>query len=215
MSLLDAHRSRRTWTASACALAIAAAVGATTATARSQNAASPPVPLRLTAFAVNMSTVAPGTTARLEIRITRWSNAKEREGLIATSIEKGQDPLLRALQKMPVHGRMSIPGWTGPDPHNARLGWDLRYASSTPLEDGGQRIGIATDRYIGFWEARESPRTIDYPFTLIEIRLDKNGKGQGKMAVATKIEFDKKKNQLVLENYASEPVRLNEVKIDK
>jgi hypothetical protein len=33
--------------------------------------------------------------------------------------------------------------------------------------------------------------------------------------VATKIEFDKKKNQMVLENYASEPVRLNEVKIQK
>ena len=74
---------------------------------------------------------------------------------------------------------------------------------------------IATDRYIGMWEAREQPRTIDYPFTLIEIRLDAEGKGVGKMAVATKIEFDKNKKQMVLENYSSEPVRLNEVKIQK
>ena len=74
---------------------------------------------------------------------------------------------------------------------------------------------IATDRYIGMWEAREQPRTIDYPFTLIEIRLDGQGKGVGKMAVATKIEFDKAKKQMVLENYSSEPVRLNEVKIQK
>ena len=44
---------------------------------------------------------------------------------------------------------------------------------------------------------------------------DKSGKGVGKMAVATKIEFDKGKMQLVLENYSSEPVRLNEVKIDR
>lgn len=28
---------------------------------------------------------------------------------------------------------------------------------------------------------------------------------------ATRIEFDKKKRQMVLENYGSEPVRLNEV----
>jgi hypothetical protein len=173
------------------------------------------LPLRLSAFAVSMSTVAPGSTAVLDIRITRWSNEKEREGLLLTAVEKGPDALLRALQRMPDHGRLSIPGWRGPDPHNARLGWELHYAFVTPLDEGGHRIGIATDRYIGMWEAREQPRTIDYPFSLIEIRLDPSGKGVGKMAVATKIEYDKKKKQLVLENYASEPVRLNEVKIEK
>ena len=177
---------------------------------RAQEAAPPPLPLELTAFAVNMSTVQrPASTAVMQIRISRWSTPEERERLITTAVEKGQDALLRALQKMPDHGRMSIPGWTGPDPHNARLGWTLHYAFATPGEDGGLRIGIATDRYIGFWEARNSPRTIDYPFTLIEMRLDRNGRGVGKMAVATKIEFDKKKRQMVLENYASEPVRLN------
>jgi hypothetical protein len=173
------------------------------------------LPLRLSAFAVNMSTVATGSTAVMDIRIKRWSTAAEREKLITTAVEKGSDALLRALQKMPDHGRISIPGWTGPDPHNARLGWELHYAYNTPGEDGGQRISIATDRYIGFWEARNQPRTIDYPFTLIEIRLGKDGKGVGKMAVATKIEFDKKKKQMVLENYASEPVRLNEVKVER
>jgi hypothetical protein len=43
---------------------------------------------------------------------------------------------------------------------------------------------------------------------LFEIRVDKEGKGQGKVAVATKISFDKKKNAIELENYSSEPVRL-------
>jgi hypothetical protein len=173
------------------------------------------LPLRLSAFGVSMSTVATGKTAVFDIRITRWSTQEEREKLITTAVEKGQDSLLRELQRMPNHGRISIPGWVGPDPHNARLGWELHYAFNTPGEDGGQRIGIATDRYIGMWEARNQPRTIDYPFSLIEIRLDKSGKGVGKMAVATKIEFDKNKKQLVLENYSSEPLRLNEVKIDR
>ena len=178
--------------------------------------AVPSLPLRLSAFAVNMSTAQRGkNTAVMDIRITRWSTPEERERLISTAVEKGQDALLRSLQKMPDHGRIAIPAWTGPDPHNARLGWTLHYAFATPGDDGGLRIGIATDRYIGVWEAREQPRTIDYPFTLIEIRLGTDGKGVGKMAVATKIDFDKKKKQMVLENYASEPVRLNEVKIQK
>lgn len=197
-----------------CALAAALSL-TTTPAAESVQTGALNLPLRLSAFAVNMSTVATGTTAVMDIRIKRWSTAAEREKLVATAVEKGSDALLRALQKMPDHGRISIPGWTGPDPHNARLGWVLHYAYNTPGEDGGQRIGIATDRYIGMWEARNQPRTIDYPFTLIEIRLGKDGKGVGKMAVATKIDFDKKKKQMVLENYASEPVRLNEVKVER
>ena len=72
---------------------------------------------------------------------------------------------------------------------------------------------LATDRYIGFQEARNQPRTIDYPITLIEIRVGKDGKGQGKLAYATKISFNKKDNQLEIENYSSEPVRLNNVEV--
>ena len=199
----------------AAATAALAAAGAPHAAPQTPEGA-PSLPLRMSAFAVNMSTVQrPGGPVVMDIRVKRWSTPAEREKLVATAVEKGPDALLRALQKMPDHGRISIPGWTGPDPHNARLGWVLHYAFATKGEDGGLRIGIATDRYIGMWEAREQPRTIDYPFTLIDMRFDASGKGVGKMAVATKIEFDKKKKQMVLENYASEPVRLNEIKIDK
>jgi hypothetical protein len=196
-------------------LALGLALSSGSVAARQAAGAAAPLPLRLSAFAVNMSTVQRPSTAVIDIRIKRWSTPAERENLVNTAIEKGPDALLKALQKMPDHGKISIPGWTGPDPHNARLGWVLHYAFATPGEDGGLRIGIATDRYIGFWEARESPRTIDYPFTLIEMRLDREGRGVGKMAVATKIEFDKGKKQLVLENFASEPVRLNEIKVQK
>jgi hypothetical protein len=169
--------------------------------------------LEITAFAVSMGTVGTGANAVVDIDIDRWSTAKERELLITTMVEKNSDALLRALQKMPSHGRFSIPGLQGPDPHQLRLGNPLRYAWQTPTPEGGRRIVIATDRYIGFAEARNQPRTIDYPFTLFEIRVDKAGQGQGKMAVATKISFDKKKNTIELENYSSEPVRLNEVKV--
>jgi hypothetical protein len=206
----------KTWISVPVTIAGAAIVlSSVTAAAPQADKATLPLPLRMSAFAVSMATAAPGATAVMDIRVKRWSTPAERENLINTAVEKGQDALLRALQKMPDHGRISIPGWTGPDPHNARLGWTLHYAYVTPGEDGGYRLGIATDRYIGMWEARNQPRTVDYPFSLIEIRLGKDGKGVGKMAVATKIEFDKKKKQLVLENYSSEPVRLNEVKIEK
>jgi hypothetical protein len=169
--------------------------------------------LEITAFAVNMSNIATGANAVVDIRINQWSTEEERERLIATMLEKGQDQLLRELTRTPIKGRFRIPGIQGPDPHQLRLGHDLHYAWQTPLPDGGRRIVIATDRYIGFREAANQPRTTDYPFTLIEIRVNKEGKGEGKMAVATKISFDKKKKQIELENYSTEPVRLNNLQM--
>ena len=68
---------------------------------------------------------------------------------------------------------------------------------------------------MSFAEVRNQPRSVDYPFTLIEIHLNKDGEGEGKLAYATKISFDKKKNAIELENYSSEPVRLTTVKIEK
>jgi hypothetical protein len=169
--------------------------------------------LEITAFAVNMSNIATGANAVVDIRINQWSTAEERERLITTMVEKGQDALLRELTRTPIKGRFRIPGIQGPDPHQLRLGHDLHYSWQAPLPDGGRRIVIATDRYIGFREAANQPRTTDYPFTLIEIRVNKEGKGEGKMAVATKITFDKKKNQIELENYGTEPVRLNNLQM--
>lgn len=168
-------------------------------------------PIHLTAQAVNMSNIATGSTARVEISVTRWSTPQERAHLITTMMEKGPQTLLSELQKTPVAGRFSLPGLTGPDPHNLRLGHDIHYAWQTTDDSGGRRVVLITDRYIGFNEARNQPRTIDYPFTLMEIRLDKGGRGEGKMAVATMITFDKKQNAVTLENYASEPVRLQNV----
>lgn len=169
--------------------------------------------LEISAFAVNMSNIGTGANAVVDITVDSWSTEQEREQLITTMLEKGPDALLRALQRAPVHGRFRIPGLIGPDPHQLRLGHDIHYAWQTPLPDGGRRIVLATDRYIGFQEARNQPRSIDYPFTLMELHVEKNGEGQGKMAVATKISFDKKTKTMTLENYASEPVRLNALKV--
>jgi hypothetical protein len=174
------------------------------------------LPLRLSAFAVNMSGVNAGrSTAVWDIRINRWTTPDERKNLLQTIVEDKPNDILKALTKLPDHGRMRIPGHVGPDPMKVVLGWTLHYAWHTPMDEGGHRIVLATDRYITFQEARSNPRSMDYPFTLLEIRLDRNGEGVGKAAVATKITFDKKKNTMELENYGIEPIRLQSVKIEK
>ena len=200
---------RRTHQLTLAALA-AVALGIATGVAYAQ---TPTEKLDISAFAINMSNIATGTNAVVQINVDSWSSAEEREMLITTMVEKKPDDLLKAIQKLSRKGTFRIPTARPPDPHHLSLGLPIRYAWQTPLPDGGKRIVLAYDRYIGFAEARDQPRSFDYPITLMEIRVDKDGKGQGKMAVATKIDFDKDKKVVQIENYGSEPVRLNEVKL--
>ena len=156
---------------------------------------------RFTGFAINMNSGP--KTATVDFAIERWSTEAERQTLLGI-IQENKDPtdkLLRALQKMPKVGYIRTP---------QTLAWDLRYAHQSPLEDGGRRIVLATDRPIGFVEARNRPRTIDYPFTIVEVRLDKNNRGEGKILAGTRIYVEK--GSIVLENYGQQPVRFNEIK---
>ncbi len=158
---------------------------------------------QFTGFAINLNSGP--TTATVDFTIERWSTEAEREQLLAIIKENPKDPndkLLRALQKMPKVGYIRTP---------QSVGWDLRYAHESPLPEGGRRIVLATDRPIGFREARNQPRSIDYPFTIVEVHLDKDNRGSGKILAGTKIYVDKN-NNVVLENYGQQPIRFNEIK---
>jgi len=169
----------------------------------------------ISGWALSMSNVATGKNQTIQIMINRWSTAAQRQHLITTFLEKKQDGLLRELQKQPELGRFNFPGYMGPDPNGTmRLGTDIRFAMSKPGDDGGRRIVIITPRVIGFREAANQPRTYDYPFSMFEMRFDRSGKGEGRMAYATQINFDKKKNTIELEYYSSEPVRLNNLTLE-
>ena len=166
-------------------------------------------------WALNMSNIATGANQTIRINVDRWSSPSQRQMLIDTFLAKKQEGLVSALEKQPEMGRFNFPGYMGPDPNNVmRLGTDIRYAMNFPGEDGGRRIVIITPRVIGFREAANQPRTVDYPFTLFEMRFNSAGKGEGRMAYATQINFDKKKNTIELENYSSEPVRLNNLVLE-
>ena len=173
--------------------------------ALAQEQAEKAKPVRFTAFAVNLGSGPNAGT--LDIVLERLSSEEERATLIAAFVEKGQDGLLKALQKVkPRVGFIRTPN---------SLGYDLQYAFRFVNADGSSRIVISTDRWIGYWEARSSARTMDYPFTFIEMRLDKDGSGEGRMAVGTKISKSKDGKTVELENYGISPVALNNIKISK
>ena len=195
--------------------ALAAVAIAVPAGAQQSVAPSADDKVTINGWALNMSNIATGANQSIRINIDKWSSPSQRQQLIDTFLAKKQDGLLSALEKQPEMGRFNFPGYMGPDPNNVmRLGTDIRYAMNFAGEDGGRRIVIITPRVIGFREAANQPRTVDYPFTLFEMRFNGAGKGEGKMAYETQINFDKKKNTDELENYSSEPVRLNNLELE-
>jgi hypothetical protein len=185
--------------ASAGALALLAAA----ALAASSNAQTMGTPEKYIASAVDMNRGAAGT---IEIAVDRWSSDKDRDRLMKVLMDKGPEKLLDVLQDMPRMGYFRAPG---------NLGWDIHFARKVPLPDGGERVVLVTDRRIGFWEASRQPRSIDYPFTVIELRLNRDGEGEGKLSLATKIIPDKQNNIVTLENYDIQPVLLTTVRREK
>jgi hypothetical protein len=182
--------------------ALAVAAGAGLASSGAALAAKPVEELR--AFAVNMSNISAGGGANagpVDITIDRWTTDAERDRLVGIVKEKGADGLLDAIRKMDEIGRIQSGG---------SLGYPLRFAREVPLSGGGRRIIIGTDRRMSFLEVREQPRSVEYPFVVVDIRLNADGKGVGKLMPLAKINTDVD-HIVEIENYASEPVRLTSV----
>ncbi len=181
------------------------------ATVASASAPAPPsadTPLRLTAFAVDLNRPGVASTTTLDIVIERWSQEAEVRRLQDVLVEKGGgDPLLSALQK--IRPRAGFVRSTN------RLGWDIQFARQTVRSDGSRRIVLASDRPMSFWEAAGRPRSSDYEFMLAEIRLDKEGKGEGKLVPAASVKWNQDTRTLEIENYQTQPVRLMQVSVVK
>ena len=160
-------------------------------------------PERFIAAAVNMNR---GAAGNVEIAVTQWSTDGERDRLMSVLMNQGPEKLLDVLQDLPRKGYFRAP---------SQLGWDIHFARRMPGKDGGERVVLVTDRRIGFWEASNQPRSIDYPFTVIELRLNGDGEGEGKISVATRIVADKENNIITLENYDIQPVLLTHVRREK
>ena len=159
-----------------------------------------------TAFAVNMGSLTGGggATAQLIITINRWNTAADRDDLFSTLKLKGQEALLDRMRRAKSVGTLRTPN---------SIGYDLRLALDEPGKDGGRRVLVVTDRPVGFNEATARPLSIEYPFTVIDMQIPKEGFGQGTMSIAAKI--IPAGRTVLVENYDTQPVQLNRIEVRK
>ena len=160
-------------------------------------------PARFDASYVDINT---GRTGPVQISVTRWSTPAERATLQQTLFKKGQDALLDTLRDMRSVGRIYTPG---------NIGYDLRYAEQRMLPEGGRELILATDRPMSFWELTNRPRSSQYPFTWVQFKVGPDGKGEGKIAVAARITGEEADDLIEVEDFAIQPVRLQNIRARK
>jgi hypothetical protein len=122
-----------------------------------------------------------GTTVPFDIRINKYDTGEDVKKFSDLLIESGPDRLRQALEKEDV-GQLSPTGSVG-----------TPIALARKVVDGNKTIiRVVTVRRLSFVELRYSGRSVDYPYTFLELTLDQNGKGTGTAIAAAKIKFNKK-----------------------
>jgi hypothetical protein len=167
-----------------------------------------PAPTKIESFSGTTVNLNPGAGENLKIDVFKWATDAERDALLAVLKEKGDSAVGPALEKASTAGYI----WG-----SGSLGYSLRYAQKSTLPDGGERIVVVTDRPLGSWgreawKATGPAATPGGTFTVVELRLNKQGRGEGKMSLAARVTADADAKTVTLENYAAAPVLINNVR---
>jgi len=144
-----------------------------------------------------------GRTARLTMRIERWSTDEERMRLYNSLVEGGEDALLKAMRERTV-GYVWFTGTTR---------WPLNIASTGKTEKG-VLVRLVTERPLGFGEVARGGRTLENRLGVIEFTIDESGKGTGYIIPMAKVSVNKD-GQLEVETFGTTPQKLTNVRQEK
>jgi hypothetical protein len=156
------------------------------------------------AVITNISNVGPTGLTPITIRINRWTPDEANIRLLETLRDAGQDAFLRELNDEKPVGSIQVP---------SSLKYDFYYARQSTLAAGGRRILLITDRPMQVWERLQGARSREYPFTVVDLRLDKDGNGSGTLAQLVQLSLSG--DVLGIENLATAPMKLNDVRKKK
>jgi hypothetical protein len=165
-----------------------------------------------TEFSGVTTNLTPGSGSNLSIRILNWSDADDRKAVLSvlsgTSTQKAPVPdLTKQLAANQSVGQI----WT-----DGALGYSLKYAHRAELPGGGERIVVITDRPLGVvegggpWKAKGQDEQVN-PFTIVELHVNKNGKGEGKMSIGAPFTIDPAEQTVSLSDYGKADVMVKDV----
>jgi hypothetical protein len=141
-----------------------------------------------------------GRTVNLNINIDSYTTDQQVQEYLVQLREEGQEALRKTLETVKV-GRIAPVATTGTDLSIARVF----------QTEQGKVIRLVTPRPVPFLEAYRHGRSMDYPFTIMELRLDKEGKGEGSIIGGAQLKFNEE-GQLDIESYGNQYAKLVNVR---
>jgi len=116
--------------------------------------------------------------------------------------KEGSDELLEKLRDMRPVERIYTSG---------SIWYELRFAEQQRLPEGGRKIVLATDRPMNFRELFNQTRSVDYPFTWVQLNMRPDGTGQGELAVRARVFGDRPNRPIEVETFEIQPIKLQQV----
>jgi hypothetical protein len=185
----------------------AAAVLALGAVIVAQQTQKPRVADRFSFVAANATKAGPSGEGRMQIVINQWSPDAERERLLTVLKSEGPDKLAQSFGRGSALGYINWPG---------HLQYTIRFASRLPRPDGGEDVILATDYPVNVWwdAALGVPPTSFDHGSVIQLQLNRDGRGEGKLSTGTRLTMAHDGQLFALEDYATQPVLLTDVQRD-
>lgn len=134
------------------------------------------------------------------LTIEGYTPETEVNRLIDLLRREGQDEFWRAVDK----------GKRGTIQIGSGLSRDLNMVWITQTEEG-RKISAIAERWLGFGELRRGARSVDYPFTYIELWVEEDGDVEGSLFPAARVR-SKGDKTIEVENFGIYPARLVNIK---
>jgi hypothetical protein len=90
------------------------------------------------------------------------------------------------------------------------MGADMIVCRSYTLPSGERIVRLVTNRRMAFAEMKYAARSTDYPFGVIEIRFDAQGKGKGMLIASAQLSFGPD-GRLDVKSFGTQPFQLMDV----
>lgn len=139
----------------------------------------------------------------VDIEIYEWSMALTHQELATTLLQRGNVAFFNLLCGYGAVGRIGVIG--APDVA-------IRYAWSDGRRRGNRRIYLATDEPISLAGPFAGRFGDAEPLTFVELRLNGDGTGEGKLSEIARLSVDQSRNVIELRDYERRPVHLVAVK---
>ena len=154
---------------------------------------------RFTAHNAIMTSPARVSLGAVDITISRWSTDAEHRQLVRTLAQEGQIAFMNLLCGFRRVGSVTVDG----ERHMA-----LRYAWETKDPDGAARVYLASDGPIRLDTTEIQQVAEPGPLTFVELRVNPQGDGEGKLAPGDWLSVDEHQNVIEISNYEQRPIDL-------